>query len=208
MKEKATVKLCAGFENLVRIFNFKSDFIDILDDLQILIGKANRVAATSTSNRPRRMDSTVTILCYRLLLYSPAVYTPKVDFFEVCRLGVQIYLQTLVFGFPSCRMFCTVLIRKLQSYVKHISSRTTGGEELPREMLLWLMFLGGIITQDRSTRSWFVSLLPHIAGQLRLHSWDDIKEVLVKFLWIETIHEQLCKDLWGEVIYPVVPDDR
>lgn len=105
-------------------------------------------------------------------------------------------------------MFCTVLIRKLQHYLKHINDNTITGAEPPKEFLLWLMFIGGIVTPHMSTRNWFVSGLSHVAKQLQLHTWDEVKAVLEEFFWVEGIQEQPGRDLWDEVEYRGSQDER
>lgn len=200
-------QLAVGFATLIRTFDFELDFVNILEDLQGLLDNANRTSATTTSNRPPRMDSAVTMICYRFLSYAPDVDTTRHDPRELCRLGAQIYLQTLVYGFPSCRIFCALLVRKLQIYLDCID-RTTGGKKVSNEFIIWLMFIGGIITQEKSTKSWFVARLSHATGQLQLNSWNGVKATLMKFFWIDTIHAQPCKDLWDEVIYYLTLNQR
>lgn len=192
---------------MVQTFDFGLDYVKIFEDLQALIENLNRTSATTTSNRPPGMDSTVTKICYRLLSYTPDVDCPKPDFRELCRLGTQIYLQTLVYSFPSCRMFCTLLLGKLEIYLDFLAS-TTGEKELLTKFMLWLIFFGGIITQEELVRSRFVARLSRVIGQLQLYSWNDVKAALIEFFWVETIHAEPCESLWDEVKYSLTQYQR
>ena len=56
------------------------------------------------------------------------------------------------------------------------------------ELALWLTFIGGIASLDDPNREWFVEKVKKMAWTLGLKTWDDLKGVFMKFVWIEGLH--------------------
>ena len=91
-------------------------------------------------------------------------------------------------------------MRKLQTYLDNISVHAATGEDWSADLVVWLMFLGGSVTPDNSTRSWLIARLPRISVQLGFNYRDDVKTLLLKFFWVETIHQTLYMGVWDEVV--------
>lgn len=66
------------------------------------------------------------------------------------------------------------------------------------ELLLWIAFIGAHTTTQGSLRDWFALLLSGINSNLGSKSWEQIKSILKKFLWIGRC-EILGSALWFEV---------
>ncbi len=66
------------------------------------------------------------------------------------------------------------------------------------ELLLWIAFMGAHTTTQGPLRDWYALLLTGINSHLGSKSWEQIKSILKKFLWIERC-EILGSALWLEV---------
>lgn len=73
------------------------------------------------------------------------------------------------------------------------------------ELLLWIAFMGANTTTQGPLRDWYALLLSGINRHLGSKSWDQIKSILKKFLWIGRC-EMLGSALWFEVEI-LAPDD-
>jgi hypothetical protein len=65
----------------------------------------------------------------------------------------------------------------------------------------WLLSVGGVAAAGQPRRSWFVARLMKLAPVLNLGSWDEVRDLLARFLWIEPICSSAYKSLWEEVGY-------
>jgi hypothetical protein len=129
-----------------------------------------------------------TSLHYRLVLCTPigaATAQSDIILSETCRLALLIYLKPVL----CCRMPYNDLLRKLKTCHDSIKASVDTNRREIAELLLWLMFLGGITALNDPNKSWFVAHLREAATELRIYSWDGAKLVLVKFLWVQHIHE-------------------
>lgn len=129
-----------------------------------------------------------TSLHYRLVLCIPigaATAQSDIILSETCRLALLIYLKPVL----CCRMPYNDLLGKLKTCHDSIKASVDTNRREIAELLLWLMFLGGITALNDPNKSWFVAHLREAATELGIYSWDGAKLVLVKFLWVQHIHE-------------------
>lgn len=123
---------------------------------------------------------------------------------EICCLGALIYLETfddflrLQAGrLRASSLLHGALIQKLKSTLDMVDTTNIAPS---RALTLWILFLGGAVCAGTKDRVWFVARLVKTIMKLQqLLSWEDAKSSLVKFLWVDRIHEHSCKDLWDEV---------
>lgn len=66
-------------------------------------------------------------------------------------------------------------------------------------LLLWILILGGAAVAGNSQdRAWFVVRVTKIVMGLKISSWEEAKLLLMRFFWVDSIHEGTCRDLWDE----------
>jgi hypothetical protein len=103
-------------------------------------------------------------------------------------------METLVQK-PSVRgIDYTVVLSSLKSHLLRLQTTCV----TTRGLLLWLLFIGGI-TSGSACRAWFTEELLHVAAEMSINTWDDAKLLLVRFWWVESIHDGPCQQLWEEV---------
>jgi hypothetical protein len=190
-----TPQLLKGFEAIMACFSLHSEMVAILSKVQGL-----HIAMGVDMNpfyTPEEKVLIITSLCHQLLLCAPTrsgTALPNI-IGEACRLGVLLYLKPAICQIPPC----WGLSGKLKTCLDGIEMNTDTRGEVT-ELVLWLAFLGGTTALDDPNRVWFVAHLYQTTTILRMHGWDDVKSVLVKFLWVEKIHQRPFLNLWKEAI--------
>ncbi|KIM95653.1 hypothetical protein OIDMADRAFT_148736 [Oidiodendron maius Zn] len=116
---------------------------------------------------------------------------------ESCRLAALIYTNMVFRELQPSAAIHTTLTSRLRNILIQTDLTSCWGNHW--KMLLWVLFMGGAVALQNSTRSWFVSILAIACSQLKMQSWHDIKEILLKYLWSDRIWEGRCKYLWFEV---------
>ncbi|PQE26603.1 N-ethylmaleimide reductase protein [Rutstroemia sp. NJR-2017a BBW] len=70
------------------------------------------------------------------------------------------------------------------------------------ELLLWLLYIGGAFTTTETVRSDYVILLRlNTSSRLRglYKSWQELHEILKRFIWSDAAFTPHVKALWEEV---------
>jgi hypothetical protein len=67
------------------------------------------------------------------------------------------------------------------------------------DMLIWILFLGGNSSAGQLERPWFVSQLANAVMPRNLRRWEDVKETLLGFFYLDSAHQDAFKVLWAEV---------
>jgi hypothetical protein len=116
---------------------------------------------------------------------------------EPCRLAALIYTNMVFRIVPPGVAIYTTLTSRLRTTLMQTDLMSCWGNL--GETLLWVLFMGGAVALRGRIRSWFVSVLTIVCSKLRIQSWHDVKEILVKYLWSDRIWEEHCKNLWIEV---------
>jgi Fungal specific transcription factor domain len=116
---------------------------------------------------------------------------------EPCRLVALIYTNMVFRELQPSAATHTFLTSRLRTALNETHLMSCWGN--PSETLLWVLFMGGAIALREPVRSWFVSVLSMVCTQLKIQSWHDIKDILVKYLWCDRIWEVRCKNLWFQV---------
>jgi hypothetical protein len=116
---------------------------------------------------------------------------------EPCRLAALIYTNMVFRELQPSAAIHTILTSRLRTALMQTDWMSCWGNL--SETLRWVLFMGGAVALRGRIRSWFVSVLTVVCSKLRIQSWHDIKEILVKYLWSDRIWEERCKNLWIEV---------
>lgn len=133
-------------------------------------------------------------ICYRLIRYqtlcSPSKTLPVID--AVCHIGLTIYMMTLFLQIDHRRIMPYELIT--------VQLRTTldrNLDELDNNLILWLLFIGGIWIDISSNGSWLFPKIMTMTGRLGIVTWLEIHEVIDKFPWINALHSEAGRALWN-----------
>jgi hypothetical protein len=165
------------FEDMVQLISFDRAF----SEEQLVL------AITSGS----WMEPTV----YRLLTIRPLNHGSDIGYLmeEVCRLGTLLFLSPLwrsmgqspVRTNAICRNLLLLLMKDMMEW-----------KEL-KPLLIWVVYLAAIETQDLAERSQFVFMLAVLMSGMQLQGWDDIMQVIKGVLWVEKVYtgtDELIRD--------------
>ena len=97
-------------------------------------------------------------------------------------------------------LFLQVGRRRFQKYGlvgQHLKLAIEKGlEEEDNSVMLWLLFVGGISVLEGGDQAWLHSRIHHVAASLELDSWDMLRQHLLQFPWIISLHDEPGKALW------------
>jgi len=149
-----------------------------------------------------KIDRTIVLVQYRLLSHQsvgPANSYTAFDAPRICAVGALVYLQTihrfhlrLHSGVSASVLMDRALIERLKMYLDSFDTALVE----TRELFLWMIFIGGVAVTGSKERAWFVAKIAKAVVELHIRCWDEAKSMLTKFLWIDSIHEGACRDLW------------
>lgn len=129
--------------------------------------------------------------------------------YELCRLSAIVF--QIVVLLPNLHAVTSVT----RPYAQRLIRCLEYGEEclsLPqvwehRDFLLWVTMLGLWLCKDTNLRDWFIDFLTrHVKSSLPWKEkyadapWQDVAEVLSKFLWLQSECEVPCRNLWEEAM--------
>ncbi|TAQ89839.1 hypothetical protein B7494_g1825 [Chlorociboria aeruginascens] len=107
---------------------------------------------------------------------------------EVLSVGALMYMQETLQEFPYSAIGSGILVKRMKDLIPivKITSKDEGA------LVTWLLFMGGLSSQQTEDRKWFVSHLERLTARLGIQIWDAVKGSLEGVLWIEKLHERPC----------------
>jgi Fungal specific transcription factor domain len=118
--------------------------------------------------------------------------------YEACRLAAIIYSILVVLPWPASTAPFPELAIQLEEELN-------GGDimkDSPRapELLLWILFMGGIASIGLAQRTWYVEGIGSLAKKMNLVSSEKIKEIMMNFLWLGSTSDGDGLELWNDVL--------
>lgn len=163
-----------------------------LIDLSELSQAISEAISSQVSFDPLILDEQVLGLQQRLLAHIDAA-PDTVEM--VLSISALIFLQPVTRTNPFAEPASEVM-----SHALHKSLSALECHHLPPPLLLWVLVMGGLISDATSERTWFRT---RIQNQLTVHpgidSWDRLKFQLKDIMWIDDIHDEYGRILWNEM---------
>jgi hypothetical protein len=72
-------------------------------------------------------------------------------------------------------------------------------EVFPPEVLLWVLFMGGIASEDRVQRPWFRERASKVCATLAVESWPVARQILIRFPFTGSDCTSHCRGFWSEL---------
>lgn len=113
----------------------------------------------------------------------------------VCHLAGVIYSLQCVFPLPTAPF--ELVVRQLtEQFAAHdFAHEWTQAPQL----MIWIIVMLGIAAVDMPEQSWAVAVLDRCVRRLNVASWDDLKILLLKYLWLPITNDPDGMDLWDEI---------
>ena len=115
-----------------------------------------------------------------------------------CRLSAQIYVNIVLRKMEVRYAVLPYLANKLKNTLDQTDVDVMWEDKA--ELLTWVLFQGGVVATEEGIRKWYVSYLVFCSKHLGLQTWNDVVELLGKFLWVSLELEKHCKALWYEIV--------
>lgn len=145
---------------------------------------------------PDMLQEVIVSVCYRLVRFHALGDPPlesKLD--AAYHIGLVAFMTTLFLQFDGRRFLRYNLVsRCLGSVIGRMIS------ELGDDLLLWLLFIGGISVLEEADQRWVVLQISHIVRLLGFENWGQMRQLLTQFPWIGAIHDGPGKALWDTVM--------
>jgi hypothetical protein len=151
---------------------------------------------------PLHIREAITSTQYTLLSHPPphsqATGTCETSLHEILRLGLLLYLSTLLSPSPTEAALHDPLCARLKTlYISHAHTHTHS-DSIDPNFSLWISFLTASLTHHAPTRAYFLSCIRRITAPLP--HWDDIEKTFRSFFWVEKIHRELFRGVWEELV--------
>jgi hypothetical protein len=134
-------------------------------------------------------------MCYRLLRFQP-LHEPSSlsDLEDVYHIGLTLFMITLFMQFDQQRLLkCDAVFSRLRSILYRDLA------ELDNDLVLWILFMGGIWITDGPDYSWLHWKIRKLTLSMGIDSWTEICSVISAFPWIKNLHNEPGVALWESV---------
>jgi hypothetical protein len=197
-------QLTHGLKKIAADHCFGVDFVSTLLELQYFTTALNK----SPLNFLLINRFSTSIYCY---LISPQSSMTEAsgdsNLEEMCRTAALLYLKTiydfhLCLRLPGPSMGATIdngMIQEVKTCLSTVAMDTMDSKNL----VLWLLFLGGAVLGSTKDRAWFVARLARAIMEFQICGFDDAKTRVEEFWWVERIHQEPCRLLWDEAMVTV-----
>ncbi|OAP55302.1 hypothetical protein AYL99_10275 [Fonsecaea erecta] len=121
---------------------------------------------------------------------------PASDKEEACRLAMLIFwFSNFQISRPDYALNRT-LTAQLKTALQASDLKGLWGPHY--ELLVWVLLMGAYISAGQRERPWFVLNLARVSRVLNLRSWDDVRQVLLKFFYLDRIYAEGMRQSWEE----------
>ncbi|KAL2872718.1 uncharacterized protein BJX67DRAFT_376511 [Aspergillus lucknowensis] len=144
---------------------------------------------------------TIILLGYRLLRIRPLGETSSPnassgtrmsDLENVVHLSLMAFLVTFLTGLDRQVPDKPLLSHRLGVALKTLTAPDEAGPEtqMVRSVLLWTLFIGSVVVFKPVEDEWLTPTTQAAKRALGLSSWEDTKKVLVRFPWVNPLHDR------------------
>jgi hypothetical protein len=196
-------------ERLTQLFSSITIEKSLLDSLMSLSRLSHAVSQLISSRTVTSISDQISLLQVTYALRYQLVRFPNFEFAgfdapsrpdsmldEVLRVGALLYIQATLQEFPFSAVGSRNLVRRLKASVMMVQI----GNKAQGDLMVWLLFMGGIEAKDIEDRTWFAEQLGKLLSRLQMDTWDVVQQALENLWWIAKIHRDRCTKLWDEVV--------
>lgn len=141
--------------------------------------------------KPSTISRTMTAVMYRLL--SMNFTTGSRD--ELVRIGLLVFTHHIFLQGKGIRIACYHILQTYQNHLMH-SGLEKSIDDIPPQVMLWLLMVGCISMFDISKEAWLGKILKDYAAQCRVKSWKDLQRILKQCMWIPILDDRLGEQVW------------
>lgn len=178
----------------IRHSGLDPDLHEILVDVTSVASLLNNMPASLTLDIVTFQETIVSI-CSRLIRFHPLQsLTHESDVDAAYHIGLTIFTMTLFMQFDNRRVMQYELVSlRLKDVLDHRL------DEVGDDLLLWLLFIGGIWISGGTDRFWLGSRIKSLSRTLGINNWAEVHTCISKFPWIGNVHDELGLAVWDAV---------
>lgn len=183
--------------SLVAILHQDKRIEHVWSDLASFSRSANLAFQTDHKISPQLFHEILISAMYRLLLAPKRNHEPSGnDWLEAIRLSMVGFSATILLQGHAIKMRFANLSEQLREAIETLDL----GDQPLYEVRVWMLFVAGLSAVTDEDDGWLVPLL---ARQLSGEStWDGIRRLLKRFLWIDAIHDKDGRALFDRTLRP------
>lgn len=135
-------------------------------------------------------------ICYRLSRFQPLHEPSSLSGLEdVYHIGLTMFMITLFMQFDHSQrvLKCDAVFSRLRSILYRDLV------ELDNDLVLWILFMGGIWITNGPDDSWLHWKIKKMTLSMGIDSWMEIHSVISAFPWIKNLHNTPGITLWESV---------
>lgn len=169
---------------------------------QILVDVTNiahlfNMSHTGLKMDPNMLQEVIVSVGYRLIRFHPLggpQLESKVE--SAWHIGLAAFTTTLYLQFGRRRFLKYSLVAQR---LREVIDR--GLDEEDNDLMLWLLFIGGISVLAEVDQTWLVPRIHQVAQALGIEDWAALHQSIGQFPWINSLHDETGKALWDLVTH-------
>ena len=141
---------------------------------------------------PLDLQEAIASMGYRLLRFQPmGSPSPRTKLESVCHVALTALMTTLFLQIDRRRFLQYPLVgQRLREVV------SSGLDNEHPDIILWLLFLGGISVAREDDEGWLFDQVQHAARAASIRDWKDLHRRLLRLPWIRSLHDADAERLW------------
>ena len=134
-------------------------------------------------------------LCYRLLRFRSLNGSRQVSGIQAAyHIGLTVFTMTIFLQHDHRRIIHYGLIPlRLEDVLSN------GMDEYENDFLFWLLIVGGIWVSSDESGDWLLPRIRIVAQRGGYDTWDEARNSICKFPWLNALHDQPGHKLWDQV---------
>lgn len=186
-------------KRLHEIFQFMKSYSTSLQELEKrTFGSSDQRALQEIVDKRNFIQHS--LLCLPSVNEIPGVVPlDTIHSYEIYRIAALIYSTGVIFPLPYDTSPLPKLVEYLKCAFEKLSPLSWKSSHRHGD-LIWALTIGGIAALHSQTRSWFSTRLHEMSKLNKLQSWDQLRQVLERFVWLHSACDIPGQQLWNESI--------
>ncbi|CZR52828.1 uncharacterized protein PAC_02705 [Phialocephala subalpina] len=167
-------------DHIVPLTDMDTRLANIWGDLRTFCRSANIAFQTGQKVDPELFQETLISIEYRLIHLDP-----NEDFLqETLRLATLAFSTTVFLQTVGVKARYDSLSRQSRSSI-HLESF----EQAPHDLCIWILFVAAVFAVTGEDDYWVIPLLQERLRRVEVETWNTVRGILKKFLWIDALHD-------------------
>ena len=119
---------------------------------------------------------------------------------DICRIAALIYIPRALHGFmPPVTVLQSLKLQLMTAFREKEENRIADTEGRQPGMLVWALFMGGILPLEEGEEEWFAQRIAQRIQNTGIRNWAQMENYLKKVCWTDWLHTSSCKKVWSRI---------